>query len=216
MNLYKKSIKVEEKITPIEPPETLVFQNSKTGQSFKSLLKFCTHRTPLCEQHCYACRGPISWEKSIRKAIAVRQWIEQNGIEISAKRMATEIYYCGIFRWMDRGDFDPLTVRLANRIAELRPDVSYSAFSRNLDALLALNPKIKRTYSIDNTSLDTICKVPKSIQIAFMKTDTSTEIPKRIQIVFPINHRKSLLGDPRDCSFFKDKRVKCAVCRRCF
>ncbi len=215
MNLYQISIKVEKRIIPIDPPDKLVFQNSKTGQSFKSLLKFCTHRTPLCEQHCYACRGPISWEKSIRKAKAVRQWIEGNGIEVSSKRMATEIHYGGIFRWMDRGDFDPLTVLLANRVAELRPDVYYSAFSRNLDALLALNPKIRRTFSVDNTSLDTRSKVPKSIQIAFIKT-MPTEIPKRIQIVFPINHRKSLLGDPRDCSFFKDKRVKCAVCRRCF
>jgi len=218
MNVYEKSLKLEQHLSnsTLAPPDHIVSQNSKTGQSFRSLLRFCSHRTILCQQNCYACKGPISWEASVSKAIAVRRWLEQNGIEVSAKRMATEIYYGLLFRWLDRGDFDPLTVRLANRLIELRPDVSFSAFSRNLDALLALNPKINRTYSVDNTTLDTISKVPKSIQIAFMKTDKCTPIPKVVKIVFPINHRKSLLGDPRDCSFFKDKRVKCAVCRRCF
>lgn len=218
MNVYEKSLNLEQQLSnsTLAIPDLIVSQNSKTGQSFRSLLRFCNHRTPLCEQHCYACRGPISWGASVSKAISVRRWIEQNGIEISAKRMSAEIYYGGIFRWMDRGDFDPITVQLANRLVELRPDVSYCSFSRNLDALLTLNPKIKRTYSVDNTTLDTISKVPKSIQIAFMKTDTSTPIPKIVKIVFPINHRKNLLGDPRDCSFFTNKMVKCAVCRRCF
>ncbi|NUM33724.1 MAG: hypothetical protein HUU50_04240 [Candidatus Brocadiae bacterium] len=218
MNLYEKSLNLEQHLSnsTLALPDHIVSQNSKTGQSFRSLLRFCSHRTHLCSQRCYACRGPISWAASVSKAIAVRRWIEQNGIEVSAKRMATEIYYGGIFRWMDRGDFDPLTVLLANRVVELRPDVSYCAFSRNLDALKSLNPKINKVYSVDNRSLGTIHQVPNSIKIAFMKTDTCTPIPKVVKIVFPINHRKNLLGSSIDCSFFKDKRVKCAGCRRCY
>lgn len=216
-NLYESALAFEQDLSRQcwPEPDKLVSQNSKTGQSFRSLLQFCTHRTRLCEEHCYACKGPISWKPPVAKAIAVRRWIEKHGVEESAQRMATEIHWHSIFRWMDRGDFDPLTIQIANRLVEIRDDVAYAAFSRNLEALQSLSPKITRIYSIDPTSAHTAKAVPPDIKVAFMKADDAP-MPARVNVVFPLNHRTCIKGDQRDCSFFRNNLVKCASCRRCF
>ena len=218
MNLYHQGICRERQLerTAWPEPDSLVSGNSKVNQTFRSLLRFCTHRTAICSRHCYACKGPISWKLPVAKAIAVRQWIATNGVQAAAERMATEIYWRGLFRWMDRGDFDPLTVELANRLARLRHDVVFNAFSRNLDALTALTPSITRIYSIDQTTAHTVSQVPENIRIAYLKVAADETIPERVAVVFPLNHRRRLLGDPRDCSFYRDQRIVCASCRRCF
>jgi hypothetical protein len=216
MNLYSKGVALERQLSRriLPPPKKLVAGNSKTVQSFRSLLLFCSERTPICTRFCYACKGPISWANCVAKAIAVRRWIEENGVEKAAQRLSYEVR-CGDFRWMDRGDFDPLTIQLANRLVELRPDVTYNAFSRQLSALKALSPKIARTFSVDHCSKGRIQDVPPDIRIAYLKIETGEKIPKRVNVVFPANHRKELLGDKRDCGYYKNHLLTCSTCRRC-
>lgn len=116
--LYQKAVDKEKQLwaETQKEPKTLVFGNSKTGQSFRSLMSFCHWRTVTCTAHCYGCKGPISWDNSVNRVIAVRKWINEHGVDKAAERMATEISHNGIFRWMDRGDFDPPIVYLANRL----------------------------------------------------------------------------------------------------
>lgn len=218
MNIFEKSLLEEVKNSQLElkEPDSLVFGNRKTGQAFRSLLKFCKNRTPICEKYCYACRSHISWGHSIRKSIAVRRWIKKHGIEASAKRMASEIYWKGTFRFLDRGELDPLLLKLINRLSILRSDVAFNVYSRNLLLLKRITQKVSRVYSIDESSATKAQSIPKNIKIAYLKTLPHEKIPDCVDVVFPLNHRKALLGHAKDCNFYKRKNVTCQSCMRCF
>lgn len=199
-----------------EGPKKLTFNNRKTCHSFRSPVLYCTHRTPVCSQHCYAARIPMTFPDTVKKTLAVRRWIEENGVEAAARRMATEIPWKGLFRWMDQGDFDPLTVELANKLVPHRPDVNYVAFSRNLDALRHLNPHISRLWSLDKSSKHLITTPHRGIKVAYLKVDEDDEPPLGTHVVFPLNKRKALTGHRKDCTFSRIKNATCSSCLRCF
>jgi hypothetical protein len=201
--------------TDLPAPARVVSSNSKTGQSFNSLLSFCDGRTDICRAECYACHGRLSMPATVRKACAVRQFVEEYGAYRSAQRVCWEITQ-PTFRWMARGDFDPLYVDLANRAAWLRPEIKHYAFSRQINALSYLDKSITKVLSIDKTSRDLLCHIPDNWIVAYLKTEVDEHIPMRVDVIFPLNHRKSLIdGDERICSFYLNGQVTCNTCRRC-
>ncbi len=217
--LYEKALAKERELAKLVLPEpkTLVTNNSKAGQSFRSLLEFCTHRTPTCSRHCYACYGHLSHTLCVKKSIATRRWIETYGTHQAAERLAIEILWNGTFRWMDRGDFDPLTVELANKLAILRPDVKFCAYSKNLPALKQLkgHSNLSLVLSCDKDNIGLLRKA-RGIKVSYLKTEVDEKVPKGIKVVHPLNKRRSLLGDKRDCTFAANKTVTCAACLRCY
>lgn len=224
LSLYDLSVRKENELSLLttKEPDSLVSGNSKTGQSFRSLLRFCSDRTDICSSHCYACRGPISWNAPILKSLSVRKWIDCYGVKLAAKRLATEIGWNSIFRWMDRGDFDEVTIELANRVAKLRTDVRFCATSRQLSSLKSLSSSISRVFSIDKSSFHLLDLVSFScssnIKVAYLQVDDEdiNIRDKRISIVFPLNKRRSIPINGKTCSFAKAKNKKCNGCGRCY
>ena len=218
MLLYEKALAKEKALEKevLPEPKTLVCSNSKSDQSFRGLLRHCSGRTEICSKHCYACYGHIAMPQSVKRAIAIRRWIEKNGSDKAAERMATEIKYKGTFRWMDRGDFDDLTVDLANRVVELRPDVKFCAYTRNSEAAAHLCKGISVVFSLDASS--TVPRFAECFPFTYswLKTSNDDKIPKWVDVVHPLNKRKALIGDPRDCTFARHKTATCRSCMRCF
>jgi hypothetical protein len=200
------------------PPKSLVFHNSKCDYTFRSPLTSCGGRTETCMRHCYACRGNLETPTSILKTMSVNQWICDNGYHEAARWMAADIPYKAIFRWMDRGDLTPLIVDVANQVLCLREDIKFCAYSRRPILLSRLYSDISKVLSLDkdNVNLLETFEVPGDWKVAYLKTEVDEEIPDRVDIVHPLNKRKALLGDVRDCSFAKDKKVTCRSCMRCW
>jgi hypothetical protein len=220
---YARRLLAERRLAklPLARAVPVLSTNHKTGISVNLPIMNC-RPTPRCKAACYACEGPISWENSVRKALAVDAALRKGEIE----GLIWECRRLQDVRLNGSGDLTPGHVPAVLRLAEACPETTFWGFSRCRLVAEAANSKLNNLSLIltfDATSPDremADCECP----LAFgpRRPRDNVRDDRRIIVVFPEHHAGHTIPNvplhPKDCPATRgfERRNACLRCQRCW
>ena len=194
--------------------------NPKTDISLNLPVKNCVP-TPACASNCYSCQGPMMFEKSVEKTVAVDRWILLNP-KWAAKKTAEEVDGSTL-RLSGSGDMTPDHIPYVKEIVKL--GVRIYGFTRRPDTWTALNDiGVEFMFSIDVTMdkkclLWAITNVPKN-RLAYCRRPGDPDWSFMVGVTFPehgpeTDNALRVPGSITDCPAIR-KHVTCDQCRFCY
>ena len=133
-------------------PRILLSENLKTGHSINLPILNC-QPTERCAAVCYATAGPISWNNSLKKALAVDAALRNGEIE----GLIWECRQLQSVRLSGSGDLCGEHLPAIYKLAESCPQTIFWGFTRSLEIAEQINHRhdnLSLILSIDATSAD--------------------------------------------------------------
>jgi len=220
---YRRRLRAERRLLklPLLMPVAMLSSNHKTGTSINLPVANCKP-TRRCSAACYACVGPICWDNSIRKALAVDKALrtgELEGLIWECRRLQD-------VRLNGSGDMTLAHVPAILKLARACPKTTLWGFTRSREVAEGLNSKLENLSVIvtfDATSRDKQL-VGYDGPLAFGPRRPRDKVPddNRIIVVFPEHHIGHTIPGvplhPKDCPATRGMKRKnaCQRCQRCW